>query len=477
MADTQLAKLTISELAPRIRAGEVSPVEVTESALAMADRLQPTINSFITILHDQARKQAKEAEEALARGEYRGPLHGIPIGIKDNIATGGILTTVGSKVLADYVPDEDAHVVQLCKDAGAIILGKENLEEFAAGPTSINAHYGAVHNPWNLDHVAGGSSGGGGANAAACVTFASLGTDLGGSVRGPGSYCGVVGLKQTFGRVSQRGLLVTSFNGDHIGPLTRSVEDSALVLQAMAGYDPLEPSTVPVPVPDFTADLEKGVKGLKMGIPSNYYFDLLDPEVEETVRRAIAALEELGAEPVDVSIPSLKYHGAMRFAFMADSMVAHEPYLKSNREDYGPTVLYRTLGGQFVLGAHYAKALKVQRLLKEEHARALQQVDFIVTPTMPNPAHRIDQEKLRIRDVEQPVRGPGSGIVSRCTQPSNATGFPAVSVPCGFSGTGLPIGLQLIGRPFDEATLFRVGHAYESISPARGRRPALVDQS
>jgi aspartyl-tRNA(Asn)/glutamyl-tRNA(Gln) amidotransferase subunit A len=245
----------------------------------------------------------------------------------------------------------------------------------------------------------------------------------------------------------------------------------------MAGYDPLEPSTVPVPVPDFTADLEKGVKGLKMGIPSNYYFDLLDPEVEETVRRAIAALEELGAEPVDVSIPSLKYHGAMRFAFMADSMVAHEPYLKSNREDYGPTVLYRTLGGQFVLGAHYAKALKVQRLLKEEHARALQQVDFIVTPTMPNPAHRIDQEKLRIRDVEQPVRGPGSGIVSRCTQPSNATGFPAVSVPCGFSGTGLPIGLQLIGRPFDETTLFRVGHAYESISPARGRRPALVDQS
>ena len=475
MAGTQLAKLTISELAPRIKAKEVSPVEVTEAALAQADRLQPTINSFITILHDQARRQAKEQEDALARGEYHGPLHGIPIGIKDNIATGGILTTVGSKVLADHVPDEDAHTVTLCKNAGAIILGKENLEEFAAGGTSNNLHYGAVHNPWNLDHMPGGSSGGGGANTAACVTFASLGTDLGGSVRGPGAYCSVVGLKQTFGRVSQRGLLVTSFNGDHIGPLTRSVLDSALVLQAMAGYDPLDPSTVPVPVPDYTADLEKGVKGLKMGIPSNYYFDVLDPEVEEAVRRAIAALEELGAEPVDISLPTLKYHGAMRFASMADGIVTHEPYIRSKRQDYGPTVIYRALGGQFVLGQHYSKALKVQRLMKEEHARVLQQVDFMVTPTMPTAAPRIDQETIMIGGEEHIIRGPGFGGTSRCTQPSNATGLPALSVPCGFNGAGLPIGLQLIGRPFEESLLFRVGHAYEAVSPATGRLPAIVD--
>ena len=285
-------------------------MEVTEAALAQADRLQPTLNSFITILHEQALESAREQEEALATGEYRGPLHGIPIGIKDNIATGGIRTTVASKVFAQHVPKEDAHVVALCKRAGAIILGKENLEEFAAGVTSNNPHYGAVHNPWALDRVPGGSSGGGGANVAACVTYASLGTDLGGSVRVPGSFCGVVGLKQTYGRVSQRGLLVTSFNGDHIGPLTRCASDSALMLQAIAGYDPLDPSTVPVPVPDYSAGLKRGLRGLKMGVPTNHYFDILDPEVGDSVQRAIEDLQELGVERRDVAIPSMKYAGA-----------------------------------------------------------------------------------------------------------------------------------------------------------------------
>ena len=294
MSASELLKLPISELSAQIKARKVSPVELTEAALAQADRLQPVLHSFITILHDQAMRQAKEQEAALARGEYRGPLQGIPIGIKDNLATAGIRSTVGSKVLADYIPAEDAHVVRLCQAAGAIMLGKENLEEFAAGPTSNNPHYGAVHNPWALEHIPGGSSGGGGANVAACVTFASLGTDLGGSVRLPGTFCGVVGLKQTFGRVSQRGLLVTSFNGDHIGPLTRSVRDSALMLQVIAGYDPLDPSTVPVPVPDYTAALGHDVRGLRMGIPTNYYFDLLDPEVDAAVRRAIEDLEALG---------------------------------------------------------------------------------------------------------------------------------------------------------------------------------------
>ena len=223
MPNDDLLDLTITELAPKIRAKEVSPVEVTEAALARADRLQPKLNSFITLLHDQAMNAAREQEAALARGEYLGPLQGIPIGIKDNIATSGIRTTVGSQVLADNIPDEDAYVVSRCQAAGAIILGKENLEEFAAGATSNNPHYGAVHNPWGLDHIPGGSSGGGGANVAAGITFASLGTDLGGSVRLPATFCGVVGLKQTFGRVSQRGLLVTSFNGDHIGPDRKSV--------------------------------------------------------------------------------------------------------------------------------------------------------------------------------------------------------------------------------------------------------------
>jgi aspartyl-tRNA(Asn)/glutamyl-tRNA(Gln) amidotransferase subunit A len=462
MAHTALTTMTIAELAPKIKAKAISPVELTEAALAQADRLQPRLNSFITILHEQARRQAREQETALMRGEYRGPLHGIPIGIKDNIATAGIRTTVGSKVLTDHVPAEDAYVVSRYKEAGAIIIGKENLEEFAAGSTSNNLHYGAVHNPWHLDHIPGGSSGGGGA------------TDLGGSVRGPANFCGVVGLKQTFGRVSQRGLMVTSFNGDHIGPITRSVQDSALMLQVIAGYDPLDPSTVPVPVPDFSALLGQELRGLKMGIPSNYYFDIIDAEVDTAVRQAIAALEALGVELCEVVLPTMEYAGALRIAGMADSVVTHEPYLATHRQDYGPTVLYRTLAGQFVLGRDYAKALKVQRLIKEDYARVLHDVDFLVTPAAPVAAWRIDTETVTLGGQTYPVRGAGAGMTARCTSPSNATGLPAMSIPCGFTHAGLPIGLQLIGRPFDEARLFQVAHAYEAVSPSRQRRPALI---
>ena len=474
MADTALLTLTIAELAPKIQARQVSPVEVTAAALAQADRLQPTLRSFITLLHDQAMDEARKHETEIARGEYRGPLHGIPIGIKDNLATANIRTTVGSKVLAHHIPTEDAEVVRRCKAAGAIILGKENLEEFAAGPTSNNPHYGAVQNPWVLGHVPGGSSGGSGANVAACVTFASLGTDLGGSVRLPGTFCGVVGLKQTFGRVSQRGLLVTSFNGDHIGPLTRSVHDSALMLQVIAGYDALDPSTVPVPVPDYTANLERTVCGLTIGFPTNYYFELLDPEVETAIRQAITALQALGGELREVALPMMQYANALRIAGMADSVVTHEPYLQDHRQDYGPDVLYRLLAGQFVLGRDYAKAMKVQRLIKEEHARVLQHVDVLVTPTAPVAAPRIDATTVTLGGTQHRIRGPGSGMISKNTSPSNATGLPAITVPCGFTSAGLPIGLQFIGKPFEETVLLQIAQAYETVSPSKGQRPSLV---
>ncbi len=474
MPNTELLKMTISELAPRIRSQEISPVELTEAALAEADRLQPTLNSFITILHDRAMEQAREQEAAISRGDYKGPLQGIPIGLKDNLATAGIRTTLGTKVLADYVPDDDAEAVRRCEQAGAVILGKENLEEFAAGATSNNPHFGAVHNPWGLDHIPGGSSGGGGANVAAGVTFASLGTDLGGSVRLPGTFCGVVGLKQSFGRVSQRGLLVTSFNGDHIGPMTRSVADSALVLQAIAGHDPLDPSTVPVPVPDFSSSLEKGLRGLRMGVPSNHYFEMLDPEVEGSVRRSIAALEELGAELQEIDLPAMKYFGALRIAAMADSVVTHEPYIKSNREDYGPDTLYRTLPGQFVLGRDYSKALKVQRIIQEEYARVMQQLDFLVTPTAPVAAPRIDAPYIEMNGQSHRVRGPGSSLISRNTSPMNGTGLPAITVPCGVTEGGLPIGVQFITGPFKEELLFQIAHNYEGVSPNQGLRPKVA---
>ena len=474
MPGNELLSLTIAELAPRIRSGEVSPVDLTEAALAQAEAMQPTINSFITLLPEQARTQAREEAEAITRGEYKGPLQGIPIGLKDNLATAGIKTTLGTKVLEDYVPDEDAEVAIRCRAAGAVILGKENMEEFAAGATSNNPHFGPVRNPWGIERVPGGSSGGGGANVAAEVTFASLGTDLGGSVRLPGSFCGVVGLKQTFGRVSQRGLLVTSYNGDHIGPMTRSVADCAIVLQAIAGHDPLDPSSVPVPVPDYSAGLDRGVRGLRMGVPSNYYFEELDPEVEDATRRAIAALEELGAISVPIDLPMMKYIGAVRMAAMSDSIVTHEPFLRSNRDDYGPDVLYRTLGGQFVLGHHYSKAMKAQRLIQEDYARVLQDVDFIITPTTPLCAPRIDTPYIEHLGETHRVRGAGSGIVSRNTSPFNATGHPAITVPCGLNQDGLPIGLQFIGAGFREDLLFQVASAYEGVSPSQGRRPPIL---
>ena len=383
MAGNELLSSTISELAPRIRSGEISPVELTEAALNHAEAMQPALNTFITLMGEQAMAQAREEQEAIARGDYKGPLQGIPIGLKDNLATAGIRTTLGTRVLADYVPDEDAEVAVRCRAAGAIVLGKENMEEFAAGATSNNPTSGrcATLGPTSTSPAA--QAGAVERMSLRRVTFASLGTDLGGSVRLPGAFCGVVGLKQTFGRVSQRGLLVTSYNGDHIGPMTRSVADSAILLQVMAGHDPLDPSSVPVPVPDYSAGLGRGVSGLRMGVPSNYYFEDLEPDVEEATLRAIAALEELGAVTVPVELPAMKYIGAVRMAAMSDAIVTHEPFIRASREDYGPDVLYRTLGGQFVLGHHYSKAMKAQRIIQEDYARVLQDVDFIITPTTP----------------------------------------------------------------------------------------------
>ena len=474
MSSADLLKQTIAELAPLIQGRELSPVELTEAALAQVERLQPVLNSFITFLPDQALAQARAREEAIGKGDYRGPLDGIPIGIKDNLSTAGIRTTLGSKVLSDQVPDWDAAVVERCREAGAIMLGKENMHEFAAGGTSDNPHYGAVHNPWGLDHVPGGSSGGGGANVASCVTFASLGTDLAGSVRGPAAFCGIVGLKPTFGRVSSRGLLGTSFNGDHIGPLTRSAEDSALVLQAIAGYDPLDPSTVPVPVPDYSAELGRGLKGIKIGIPRSYFFDTVDAEIETSVLRAIAALEELGAVVTEVRLDTLQYADAIRIASMSDNFIVHEAYLAEHRADYSPDLADRYLAGQFVLGRDYAKAMKVQRLIKEEFASVLQQVDVLAAPTAVMPPPLIGARTVRISGVEHPLKGPLRNAMVHNTHVANATGHPAISVPCGFTEAGLPIGLQLTGRPFEEALLLRVAGGYQEVSPARGRLPALV---
>ncbi len=476
MKNREVLNLSISELAPKIKSREISPVEVTQAALEQLERVTPRTNSFITVLSDEALKQAKEAEKAIMRGDYRGPLHGIPIGIKDNLATKGIRTTIGSKIFSDYIPSEDAFAVERVKKAGAVILGKENLHEFAIGATSNNPHYGAVHNPWSLDLIPGGSSGGSAANVASCVTFASFGTDAGGSVRMPASFCGVVGIKPTYGRVSQRGLLSSAFGNDHIGPLTRTVRDNALMLQIIAGRDPLDPTTLPVPVPDYTAKIDGGIRRLKMGIPKNYFFDLIDPEVDTAVKKVIIALEEMGIKSKQVSLPNLEYAPALRIISNVENLVVHEDIIRKHKRDYGEDVLFRILPAEYATALDLARCFRVQRIIIDDFIEALQEVDFIVTPTTPVPAYPIDAQTITIAGVAYSMKGPGrsSSIIGRNTFIGNHIGLPALSVPCGLTEKGLPIGLQLIGRAFEEGILYKVAYHYEEVSPVKGKHPKIL---
>ena len=471
-APSGLSTASIAELAPRIRAGEISPVDVVDAAIAQAERLSH-LNTFITPMFESARAEAKVRQEAIARGGYLGPLDGIPVGIKDNIEVAGVRATAGTKALDSNVPSQDAEAVARLKRAGAIVLGKENLHELAAGGRSNNPHYGTVHNPWSLDRIPGGSSGGSGANVAACITYASLGTDIGGSVRYPAHCCGVVGMKQTFGRASQRGLMLTSYDGDHIAPLTRTVADNALVLQAYAGHDPLDPTTAPVPVPDLSSQLGTGLAGVRIGVPADFYFDVIDGDVEARVRGAIDALAELGAEVVDVRLPYTEYAGALWVLMASEMSVTAEPLLREHGDGVSEDLVTGILATQFILARDYIKARKVQRLIKEGFARALAEVDVIVAPTAPLPAIATDADVVAIKGVEYSLRLTRDEVLGRDTHLANRTGLPAISVPCGFSD-GLPVGLQIIGRPFDEPTLYRVAAAYEAVSPSAGALAPLA---
>lgn len=467
MSNLELLSQTISEIAPLIRDKAISPVELVSAELEHIDSLHSSINSFITVLGDRALQRAKELEDALVHGDYKGALHGIPFAVKDNISTAGTRTTAGSKFLADFVPEEDALVVSKMHAGGGILLGKENLHEFALGPTSINPHYGAVHNPWDLDRIAGGSSGGSAANVASFQTFASLGTDAGGSVRIPASLCGVVGLKATLGRISLRGCLPTgNWPADHIGPITRSVRDCATVLQALAGYDDQDPSSVAVPVPDYAGGLDRDVKGMVVGVPSNHYFDLIDPEVATAVDRSIALLEKMGMKLKQIPIDGLKHLEVLRRMGAVEALVYHERFIRDRPSDYGEDVLSRLLSAQFIRAVDYAKAMRLRRRLREEFARAMREVDVLVCPTVPIKAFPIDAEAVTIKGARHPVTGPGvpSVLLTRTTSPSNLTGLPSITVPCGFTSEGLPVGLQLVGRPFEEEVILRVAHQYELTS-------------
>jgi aspartyl-tRNA(Asn)/glutamyl-tRNA(Gln) amidotransferase subunit A len=469
VSDLDLCGLTIARAAKALRARELSPLELTESYLRRIERLNPRVNAYITVTAERARADARRATEELAAGKIRGPLHGIPIALKDLYETAGIRTTGGAKIHANYVPSQDCPVAQRLRDAGTILLGKLNTHEYAYGVTTNNPHFGPTRNPWNLEHIPGGSSGGSGAAIAAGLATATTGTDTGGSIRMPASVCGVVGLKPTYGRVSKAGVLPLSYLFDHAGPITRTVEDAALVLNAIAGYDPADATTVRTPVDDYTRELGAGLRGLRIGVPREYFFDHLEDEVEAALEEAIAELRKLGADVRDVEVPGIEAGvGGLFGLVLAEAQEIHAHSLRTRPADFGADV------GE-LLSSPTPDALSLMLGLRARDAlcvsmrTALESVDLLVTPTTPIVAAPIGQETIRYGGLEESILG----AMIRCTAPFNATGLPALSLPCGFTRAGLPVGLQIAGRPFDEVTVVRAGHAYERATEWHERVPAL----
>ncbi len=469
MSDLDLATLTIARAAQALRERKLSPLELTELYQARIARLEPRVNAYITVTEERARADAKRATEELAKGQARGPLHGIPIALKDLYETAGIRTTGGAKIHADHVPAHDCTVARRLRDAGTILLGKRYTHEYAYGATTNNPHFGPTRNPWNLEHIPAGSSGGSGAAIAAGLATATTGTDTGGSIRMPASVCGVVGLKPSYGRVSKAGVLPLSYLFDHAGPITRTFEDAALVLNAIAGYDPADATTVRTPVPDFTAELGGGLRGLRVGVPRAYFFAHLDGEVAAGVEQAIGQLRKLGADVRDVQLDGVEAGlGAVFAIVLAEAQQIHARSLRTRRADFGADVL-TLLSAKTPDAAVLMQGLRARDALSASMRGLLESVDLLVTPTTPIVAARIGQETVRYGGIEEPILN----AMIRCTAPFNATGLPALSLPCGFTRAGLPIGLQIAGRPFDESTVLRAGHAYEQATDWHTRTPQL----
>jgi aspartyl-tRNA(Asn)/glutamyl-tRNA(Gln) amidotransferase subunit A len=461
--DTDLRKMSLGQVSEAIRKRGVSPVEVLEATLARIDGEGEGLNAFITVCREEARQQARDAERAIGAGDYLGPLHGVTVAHKDIVATSGIRTTCGSRVFRDQVPEQDATIVERLNAAGAVMVGKTGLYEFACAPP--NPLFGATRNPWDLERDTGGSSSGSAAAVAAYLCHAAIGTDTGGSIRSPASLCGIVGLKQTYGRVSRRGVFPLAWSLDHAGPMTRTVEDAALVLQAIAGYDPKDTSTVDLPVPDYRKALTGDVKGLKAGVPREYFFKDLGPGVGEAVDRAIQTLEGAGMVIEEVALPHAEYIQASWWGVFAPEAAAiHAPLMRASADDYAEPVLSMVGPGHFLPATVHMKADQARTIITAEMNEVLRRVDVLLTPTSPIVAWTPEEGGAlwnRVTDV--------IGTIARCTAPFNLTGHPAISVPCGLSPEGLPIGFQIAGRAFDEETVFKVAHAYESLASVPGR--------
>jgi aspartyl-tRNA(Asn)/glutamyl-tRNA(Gln) amidotransferase subunit A len=473
----ELLELTGLELAQQIERRAVSPVEVVRAVYRRLDTTEPLWNCFVLRTAETALAEAAAAEREIAAGGYRGPLHGLPLAVKDNIAVANTITAAGAKFLHDNFTPDDAEAVRRLRTAGAIVVGKTNLHELALGSTTINPWYGATRNPWSTEHIPGGSSGGTAAAVVGGQVPLGLGTDSAGSIRMPASVCGIVGVKPTHGRVSVRGLVASlTVTTDHIGPMTRTVADSALMLEAMAGYDPRDPFSLDRPVPDYRAALGRDLRGVRVGVPSNYYFDLIDPAVDTGVRVAIGELAGLGAELVDVTIPDLETMMQARWGLGGEALAFVTPYLRTRSKQFSPELRERLLAAHFLLAGDYARANRVRRLLMERFAATFREVDLLAVPATIVPAFPITAQAVTVPDTRTgaDVTLPASLVLLRTTSTANMTGLPAISVPAGFTPAGLPIGLMLIARPFEEALLLAAAHAYEQATPWHTRRPAAA---
>lgn len=460
---------SLGTLAEQLRGRQVSAVEVTGAVLDRIERVGGALNCYITVCGERALAQARALDQLHAAGTYLGPLHGVPIALKDNIQTAGLRTTVGSSIFAEWVPDADATVTSRLKSAGSVLVGKNNLYEFAWG--APHPRYGPVHNPWDSGRSCAGSSNGSGCAVAAGLAYGSLGTDTGGSVRLPAAYCGVVGLKATYGRVSRAGVVPVSYNLDHVGPFTRTVGDAALLLAAIAGQDPGDPTTPAVPVPDYTIGLERGVRGLRLGVPRRQAGEQLDHEIAAAVDRAYRTLEGAGAQLSEVDLPSYEHARTIMWAVGAvEGAEWHRTYLRTRADEYHPVVRTNFEVGEFVPAVEYVHMQRVRQVMIDQMTAVLREVDAILMPTTATAAHPIGAATVTVAGQEEDVLA----ALTRYAPLANVTGQPAVALPCGFTAAGLPISFQVLGRYFDEATMLRVARAYERETDWHRRRPPEV---
>ena len=486
-----LHELTIKQARGLLQKGDTSPRELLEALLTRIEAVDEKVKAYVTVTADEAREMADKANKTVTQGEkgVMDPLEGVPLGIKDNMCTKGVRTTCSSKMLENFVPPYESTATQKLWDSGAVLLGKLNMDEFAMGSSTEHSAFFRTCNPWHLERVTGGSSGGSAAAVASDMCLGALGSDTGGSIRQPAAFCSVVGLKPTYGRVSRYGLVAFASSLDQIGPITKTVEDSAILLNAISGHDPRDSTSSPEETPDFTRSIGKDIKGLKIGVPSEYFIDGMLPEVEKITRNAIKQLESLGAEIIEVTLPHTDYavpayyiiapseassnlarYDGVKYGFRAEGAAdLMDMYMKSRSQGFGAEVKRRIMLGTYALSsgyydAYYLKAQQARTLIKKDFDDAFKTVDVIASPTCPETAFLAGEK------TSDPMKMYLSDIF---TISANLAGNPGISVPCGFTGEGLPVGLQLIGKNFDEATVLRAAHAYEQSTDWHKKRPSL----